>query len=317
MSRLKFCMLSTQIGGATKQGITKEEMGASQFHWVRIFGGDIVTMNPQFDPEKYDIIYIDAYTLNLPLISNMREKIGYGSSTKIVADIDWGQDFWWKQYIYPYMFKREVNAADILFHVSHYYCDNMERFLQRKVHYNPHPLDYKVFDYNFKKPFERKNAMVIMGHHYENGKYYLPFYATWDLPITRNYNNHIEVEGTAACALYDMVTSNMPFENWIKHLRIAKLAMETYVTPCASRAVYEAAALGVPVVGSKYVEDLAFCFPDLACEPNDMKEMNLKIKRLISDGKHWAEVMEKGRLNAHFYDYENSKQRFIQMLEEK
>jgi len=314
MSNLNFCMYTTQLGPVTKKAVKADEMPASPYHWPKAFRGDLVTVHPQFDPEKYDVVYIDAYTLNLPLVADIRAKIGWESSTKIVADIDWGQDHWWKQYLYPNTFKREILNADIIFHVSNYYCRNLERFLQHKVYYNPHPMRWETYRYHCKK--FRKNAIVVLGHHYEHGKFWLPWLAIWDTPLVKNFNNHIEKDTTNALALYDIVTGPMNFNQWIKHLAVAKCAMETYQLPCASRAVYEAAALEVPVVGSKYVEDLAFCFPDLTCEPNDMTCMHEKIERLRTDDKFWQECVDLSVERSKFYNYENSVKRFKAMLDD-
>ena len=316
MANLNFCMYTSQLGTVTKKAIKQDEMPASPYHWPKLFHGDVCTYSPEFDPERYDIVYIDAYTLNLPLVADVRERIGWDSSTIIVADVDWGQDFWWKQYAYPKTFKREINNADVIFHVSHYYCKNLERFLERKVYYNPHPMDLKIYDYHRTEVDARKRAMIILGHHYEEGKFYLPYLATWDLPITVSFNNHIQKEGTNCVALYHIVTDPMPFPKWIDHAAKAYMAMETYVTPCASRAVYEFARLGVPVVGSKYIEDLAYCFPDLTIEPNDMQEAHDKLLRLIEDPEFYNMVMEKAVEKAEFYGYEESKKRFLRMLEE-
>jgi len=316
MSNLSFAMYTTQIGPKIKTAIQQKEVPASPYHWPKLFRGDVCTVSPHFDPEQYDVVYIDAYTLNLSLVADVREKIGYGSSTKIVADVDWGQDHWWKQYAYPNTFKREINCADVVFHVSHYYCKNLERFLKRKVYYNPHPMDLKIYDFHRTTIEERKRAMVILGHHYEAGKFYLPFFATWDLPITVAFNNHMNSEGSNCTALYDIVTDPMPFSKWIDHIAKAYMAMETYQLPCASRAVYEAAALGVPVVGSKYVEDLAYCFPDLTCEPNDMTEMHDKLMKLIKERKFYDDVMETAIERSKFYGYKESKERFLRMLDD-
>jgi hypothetical protein len=130
------------------------------------------------------------------------------------------------------------------------------------------------------------------------------------------YMNAAEDKNRATKQMYDEIYSGMMYPDFIEHFISNKVCVDYCSAHTYGRTSVDMAAIGVPMVGSDRIESMRRCFPMTSHDPFDGKSMITSIKRLWTDDKFHDDVITTARVNSEFYNYKNSKQRFLAALEQ-
>jgi hypothetical protein len=76
------------------------------------------------------------------------------------------------------------------------------------------------------------------------------------------------------------------------------------------------AAIGVPMVGSDRIESMRRCYPFTSHDPTDTKAMVNSLKKVLTDEKFRQKVIDYAKEACEYYNYKNSRERFLKALEE-
>ena len=101
---------------------------------------------------------------------------------------------------------------------------------------------------------------------------------------------------------------------WLIEIATSKFGYMPHQYHGYNRAGVEYAALGVPVVGSDRSYSLQICYPELVCNPMDYNETRDRFEWLTND-KFREEMSQQALEKSEYFNYNNSKKRFVEMLE--
>ena len=113
---------------------------------------------------------------------------------------------------------------------------------------------------------------------------------------------------------YDSMVGLIPFKEWIMEICTSKFGYMPHLFHSYNRAGVEFASIGIPVVGSDRSYSLQICYPDLICNPLDFKKTRELFSKLKNENFS-EEISKKAKENAEYFNYENSKKRFMEMIE--
>lgn len=291
------------------------------YQWANAFkrfgkGGTIDALWRREDLEEYDIVHINMTPSNLQHISVIRDELGESSSTKIVCNVDLDVAHWSVNYSY-YMTSlvRELEKADILFHVESTGANVLSHLMDRKVHVCPHPVDVSGIYDHMKK--EREPIAGIMFHRY-TGESMVPYIALRKIPLRRVLFGYTPIGKQAAVAnagMYDDILPHQGFNTHIEELSKMFLGCDLYNGFTYGRAVVEMAALAIPTVASNTIEAARHLFPETAVNPFDTKGAEEKFKRIISDPDFADSVLLTAAEKRSMYGLENRYRAFCEMIE--
>ena len=119
------------------------------------------------------------------------------------------------------------------------------------------------------------------------------------------------------CQRFDIwpnVTRQAGWFDWLK--QITKIYVYLHPMPAASagRDTIACAALGIPVVGNKYLDAQMHLFPDLAVDVYDARKQEQLVRDLLYDHAFYGRVRAKAMKSVKFYDIEHGRERAEYML---
>jgi ubiquinone/menaquinone biosynthesis C-methylase UbiE/glycosyltransferase involved in cell wall biosynthesis len=284
--------------------------------WHRAFDeygkrGDVRLIRRKEDIEEYDLLHINMTGGNLALPQMYREVLGNSSSTKIVVNVDFDVGSWGKDWPYPTILEKQLQCADIIFHVESKGAAALEYALKRPVHVLPHPVDVVGLD-NYKK-MDREPYIVNIHHRYEQD-ITLPYWAIRDLPLYSVLLGYSK--GTVpSLPMYDQKYNHLPFLDGIDIMSRAVFGLDLFHRYNYGRVVVEFAALAVPCVCSDTIDASHRCFPDLTVNPYDIKRVNELLKKLLDDDEYCEEIYKKAYEAAGYYSQEACYKRMVAVLE--
>ena len=298
-----------------KVGKGKPIVGAGVAQYAKIFDGVVQFKNSADEPdfEAFDVIFVDIWNANLSVVGKIREAIGYDSDTRIVAQIDWGDDWWWSQYPYPELFSGEMRKADYIGVPDEILLKTVPAIMDRRAFLLNMPMN--IEELKEYRDVEKKPWAVVYGHKYFGGMYYLPWIALRGVPLSKIYTQWKEKEVWGLKALYDHIFKLLEAKRFMSLLGQSKVGIESYQKHCASRVVQEAGAIGLPSVGCMSVESIKRIFPELGTEQRDVLHQRKLILKLVNDDEFYEEMRQKGFERCEWYGLEASKKRFLEMLE--
>lgn len=293
------------------------------YQWANTFQkfGKSGTVEPFWrkeDLEDFDIVHINMTPSNLQHISVIRNELGDSSSTKIVCNVDLDVSQWSINFSY-YMtaLAKELEKADILFHVESVGANVLSHLMDREVHVCPHPVDVScIYDYILRI---REPMAGVIFHRY-TGESMIPYAALRNIPLRRVLFGYTPIGKQAAVAnagMYDDILPHQDFRSNISELAKMFLGCDLYHGYSYGRAVVELAALEVPTVASSTIEAATYLFPETSVNPFDTKGAEEKFKKIITDPDFADSVIKTAAERCSMYGLENRYKAFCEMVENR
>jgi glycosyltransferase involved in cell wall biosynthesis len=271
--------------------------------------------------ENFDVVHVNYTPTNASYISAIRDALGDRSSTKLVANVDFGTKMWNR--MDPLVMKEMLNKADCVFHVESNGANRLSRLLGKTVHVIPHPTDIESIAKGRKK--ERSTVISCQYHRYEDTwqEYYyglINVRKEYDElhTILMNYTppKATEMARVPIVCLFDAIAERMSYSFYIEHLSKSLINVDVTNDFTYGRGIVDAAALGVPTVGSNTIEAQRVIWPELAITPGKDMIMEKAVQELLEDESLRDDMAQQGIEKCEDYSLENSYANMMMMVGE-
>lgn len=105
----------------------------------------------------------------------------------------------------------------------------------------------------------------------------------------------------------------LEWSDWMKELNKFKYAVHMMDTPAAGTFSLNCAYLGIPCVGSIFVDTQRLCFPEISVDPYDMESASKLVDRLRDDEEFYTHVSKKAVSN---WRYQFSERAYLERWKE-
>jgi glycosyltransferase involved in cell wall biosynthesis len=313
-NKLSYMLYSGKIEG------DKRLFVGGLFQWVTAFErygkfGEMNSCVKREIMENFDIVHVNYTARNATYLSALREELGEHSSTKLVANVDYGTMMWNK--IDPFVMKDQLSRADHIFHVETEGADRLEKLLNRNVSVIPHPINIE----DIKKGVKRERVPIISCQYHRYADTWCEYYyglmgirQEYDIDIIlMNYSppDGKKIEVPLVCMFNDL-TDRMNYPQYIEYLSRMLINVDVTYDHTYGRGVVEAAALKVPTIGSTSIEAIQRLYPELAISPGSDEMMRNAVRAMLDDDETREKVAQRGFEDCDFY----SQQHCYEMMKE-
>jgi hypothetical protein len=269
--------------------------------------------------EHYDAIHVNYTPGNASYVAAIRDTLGK-SDTKIVMNIDHAIDMF--STMDYFILEKMSSSADFIFHVEELATNRLERCLGRKVWCIPHPCDVWTISKFYKQIVPQNHVISCQHHRYLNSWEY-GFYATKKIrkefevsTVLMNY----WLDGRPPVpidAYFDDILERMDYPDYIQALARSYINMDMTPMHTYGRGVIDAAALGIPTIGSNTISAARKLFPSLTCDSMDDAKMESLLRGLLMDVEFTQSCVDNALDTVKYYDYTHSVERWNVMMESK
>jgi len=290
------------------------------YNWLFNFQGDIKPwkeVRGRDELEQYDIVHCNMSPIDLAIIPQIRRTLGRNSKTKLVVNNDYVAEVWYRWGFHPEQYWTVQGMADMVFGTEPIQVSHM--IDRAKV--IPHP--HWIHMLKKMRPDDTEKTYGILYHWWE-GKVHSPAIFAQKLkkrlPYFKSkfyaYREDVADDKRWMRAYFDFQVPPMGFPDYIDDLMSNYFVYEPTSFHTYGRNTVDLAAIGVPVIGSNTVESMRRCFPKTCCDPWDIRKTVEIAERLVKDKDFYREVVEYAKEACEYYNYENSRKRFLKALEE-
>jgi hypothetical protein len=314
--KIKWLLLTNYVH---KRLVDEEDcLRTGLYSWIPVFEGEVRRFK-DVDPseyENYDIIQVNLSAQDVHILGEVREKIGWDSKTKLVANNDYTLELWPKSFEYLPTFKRELQYADMIFGTEPLQVGALEVLLGRKVHLITHPCFVKRL--KTLRPRQRKNVISVVSHRYD-AHHIVPSIAVSNLGVETQligYDDTADPHKHVTVTCYNDVILGKNYMDFCDILMESRVVVDPFTLTSQSRVGWDCAALGVPMVGSDRNYSVRRCFPYTMASPFDVKKIRELTKRLLFDEEFRQKVITHAQQEVEYVSYENSRQKYLDALKE-
>ena len=284
------------------------------FNWANVLAGASAFPRSQEEMSKFNLIHLNVTAENLNLIPKIVRLVDR-TKTKLIFNVDYAIELWPRNFRHPELFLQQLNQADFIFAVEEKMAEILSLALHRTVPCIPHPTDTVGLKETYFSA-ERDNQIGVAIHQYD-GAVTAPFYALRE-------QNHFQTVAFGGISkpedyyhLFDFIAPYRSFEDNMKMVSRLFAIVESYTIHSYGRVSVEAAALGIPVIGSTIVGSIKRCFPETSFDdPMDALHIIKHIVQLQNPA-FYRHVSQKAMKEADYYSFENSRRRMIKFITEE
>lgn len=298
---------------------------AGLYNWMKAFQGEVRLWGDikkrKHELQNYDIIHVNSYGQDIGLATAVAEHL-HDSSTKLVVNMDISINYFDKD-MHLREFVQDLHAADHLFGVEpaqvnliNYLCFITRRTKHGYAHLLPHPIDLPLLMSEAWVSYDKRLDMVAFQYHKYDRQWDIPRMLLLDLP--KHYIGAMLGYIGGPIDPSDMAHLMMPFQSWERYVHFlarCKVGFEYRTHRAASRFVMEAGALGIPVVTTTESHMGKIVSPVICHPVEDYMGIRMSIEKLIEDEEWRLHLAREGLERLEPYNFENSKQRFMEMIE--
>ena len=246
------------------------------FGWPECMEGELKTIVE--DVDDYDIIHINVCTATLPYPGMLKQR---GFEGTIVANLDYDMDMLpghggIKNFI------NSLNEADYIFGVSHSQIAGLQHLVSKDIHKINHPCDTEHIK-PLQTPVGSRDGIGVMLH----GKYRQPGHTittATDRFMGKEKVILFNTSGNLDPEAFDIGYLPMDFHPYLNILSRMKVGLDGHRDVAWGRFQLDCAALGIPCVGPRNVENQLSLFPNLTVETHShFEDMNDKIQLLLDN----------------------------------
>lgn len=267
--------------------------------------------------EHFDVIHVNYTPGNPSYVAAIRDVLGE-SDTKIVMNVDHAIDMF--STMDYFTFEKMSSSADFIFHVEEHGSRRLERQLERKVWCIPHPVDVWTITKFYRQMVPTSHVISVQHHRYLNNWEY-GFYATRKIRKEYDVSTVLmnywlgERPPVPIDAYFDDILDRMEYPDYIQALAESYINMDVTPHHTYGRGVIDAAALGIPTVGSNTIAAMRELFPLLACDPVDDAKMEELIRRLMNEPEFMQLCVDSALDMVKKYDFTHAVERWNEMTE--
>lgn len=368
----KFRVALVSNGGSVFRSFAKMPiMGAGLYNIVLMYHADIVSTKefgyvPHYDKynaakaseitasaqtvlEGYDVLFVNLSGDDITLPAQIRQWIGYSSSTKLVVINDYsiellqriltGNQQAYRKYILDLM------SADILvaqepmeLEMFQYHVQQMKALLKAErpagdagsdpplplVSMISHPINTTKVK-TLALDVDKRIPWIGYMYHRWDGHTMLPSSLlkvhppSWFNQATLN----IECFGYVDAAnilggedeYFDSVTKMLPWGRWAMKWNTMVVGADYYSVHSHSRLASESACMKIPMVSTTHSYNATVLFPDTTVPYEKLTAYRDAYHKLVSDEKFWQEQVERSYRKVEMFNYSNVSAQYAYVLE--
>ena len=262
-------------------------------------GGAVDAPKVEEAAERYDIIHLNYTTNSLGLVGDLADACKR-NRCKLVVNVDYAVDMWPSNIQHPSLFLRELDKADLVFHVEPRGAELLRMGLKREVPVIPHPIDTDSLIAWATKAEERAPMLNSVIHRYE-----MQVSEPWLLGkgLKDACGREDFTSGVSVCAkevpedmvsrftyMFDWVRPQMQYSRWVQHLALSMIVFDSYNFSSFGRVVGECAALAVPCVGHTNCFAQRVLYPDLVFDRSDQDGKLNAMLALLNEPEYYKQT---------------------------
>lgn len=294
-----------------KKIIYSSPQPSGSYNWINVFKSAIGNYNNIKERlEEFDVVHVNLVPSSFSMAMDASDRLK-NSSTKLVFNNDYLPEIWQKWNYDPMVYFNIQKLADCVFGTEPIQVSQMIE----GAHCIPHPTNTKEI-----KLFKGNGEFLsVIYNPYDKNMYNTALMTQRlkdEFKLKTKLINYRKNEIHGLCKNYfDKIRGPLPFKEWLMELCTSKYAYLPHLFHSYNRTGVELACLGIPSVGSDRSYSLNICYPKTVCNPLDFKKTKELFKKLERD-KFRQEVVDYAREKSEFFNYKNSKERYIKMLDE-
>jgi len=313
---MKFLHLCTRLTNTMKESMSYVPMLPGMYNWINVFKGNVAPYKLAKDNlEDYDCVQINMSPVDFPMIMQAARKLK-NSSTMLVLNNDYVAEHWGALNINPTEYMEIQKLGDMVFGTEPYQTSCMIDGAYCLPH--PHRVDI-LKHYRLDISDEDKKGKVGALFHWWERQMTLPSILFNKLQDRgHKLNTHLYAFNFDACdnkkwakVLFDHNMQGFRYPTFIKEMMTLQLFVENCGYHTYGRTTVDSAALGVPTIGTNRVFSMRHCFPNMCYDPVDMKKGVEIAEKVLKGGKWLDEQMSIAYDKSDFFNYDNSRERFM------
>jgi hypothetical protein len=296
---------------------------AGFYQWLNVFHGQIIGEAElgNLRDGDYDIVHIRLARENLPLIHQLKERLGEALQTKIVASLDIPVGYWEAEFDHPDQLTAAARKADFVFATDFYIAQALAESTGRNVYEISHPVNLenlRVF-----RNIEKTGTVTILNGDPKNVLQYIRwikiiFGAKLHVRVlSYRYENPVEIKFYRRKKIEFIICQK---EEELCH----KLAESQFILVPEPRSCYKneyhtdenlvvySAVLGAVVLGNRHLEAMRRCYADIVNAP--LRNSLLFYALIKRDAVKINHLIENAQIKAEYYNWGNLQKRFLDIL---
>lgn len=271
--------------------------------------------------ENYDVVHVNYTPGNDSYIAAIRNALGEKSDTKIIANVDYAVGMW--NSMDPLIMKAMLEKADMIFHVEPVGAGRIQNLVKEEMKKNvftiPHPVNTTEIQKMASE--DREPVIACQYHRYLDSwqdywwglKEIRETYMEYKV-ILMNYTAPEKRGKVPIVCMFDEVVGRMKYFEYLKLLSHVMINIDITPDYTYGRGVVDAAALGIPTIGSKTIEAANRLFSTTNVVAGDDKKLNELCIELMLDIGLQESVANAAMRDCHFYSLENSYNRMVDAI---
>lgn len=267
--------------------------------------------------EQFDIVMVNWTPGHPSYLAGLKESLGE-SDTKLVACVDYATSMWGN--IDPFLLKNDLKHANVVFHVTESGATRLGKLLSRTVPVIPHPVDVKRIKLLRTQP--SWPPVATCQYHRYWGTWVIYYYAMMEARKAGVRSMLCNVSGEMPRMISPEVYFDevIPSAHYIPYMKdvLAKAFVNLDATPDKTygRGVIEAAALGIPTIGSPSIEAIPRLFPELCInDQDDDTNMSKLLMKIVQDKEFAKQMSDQGQERCTYYDCQHAYERMVTAIE--
>jgi len=321
MSNLKYLHCVYKITNGMKSALEEVPKRSGMYNWMFLFKGEMVPFNELTKDyiEKFDVVQVNLSPVDQILVQEVRDKIGDNSSTLLIANNDYIAEAWGSWGSHPIYYQQVQKIPDAVFGTEPYQTSQ----LRDDAYCIPHPTQTKVLKHIGNDDVDDRPSVATLYHWWEGRSY------TQSALLNRLKKKYPKLwtrlyaytPQNDSCkrwqkVMFDEQMSLMKYPDFIRSLQRNRFMYENCHYHTYGRTSVDTACLRIPSVGTDRVFSMKYCFPNMVSDPMDATKQ-LKIMDKVLQGGEWLdEQMDYAYEKVEYFNYKNSKERYMNMIEE-
>ena len=289
------------------------------YQWLEVFKGDAKNYADltDVDLESYDVIMVNLDGQDCRMVVDLKRRLG-DSSTKIIANQDYAPEGMVSAFQLYEDLKNGILYADGVFATSPSAQKIFECIAEgkKKIHLIPHPCETTALKH-IDSVIE--NDWVACFYHRYGQDSITPYIALQDIGLKHGLIGHYpggDKWYKRTKSMWKITVPYLKFHDAIKVMREAKYGLFVPNSYTYGRVPCDMACVHRPLVASNKIWSAQICYPLTLVDPYDVQGMRALLLKLANEPEFYDEVRDLAYHQVEFFNHDNSRNRFLQMLEE-
>jgi len=320
MMSLKYVHVVQKISNEMKSALEEVPRRGGMYNWMFLFKGSIMQMNDvtKEELERFDVVQVNLSPVDQLMVPRIKNMLN-NSSTLLIGNNDYVVETWDTHDQHPLQYLQYQDMCDAVFGTEEFQTS----FLRDDAYIIPHPHWTGMLG-KIGIDDMRENRVAALYHWWEAKSYttsliFEKLRRTHPQIKTRLYSYMATPKDRSARWNKAMFDKTMPLFNYPDFM--TSLGSNKFVfEPCSyhtyGRTSVDAAAIGIPMVGSNRVDSMRRCFPGLSSEPYDCKAILHSMELVMKNGSYLDRAMDYAKDAVEYYNYKNAEIRYMNMVNE-